>query len=187
MIFLPISLSHQIRSIAHKYATSDFEIFQSLRRSKLSQWKSPIAMLCIDLLIIPILISASINDRRLHFSFRHTRRTLKNSFSWSKNKVRSNFRMMKKEIAKHDAFLSSRPTHEKKMERSFGHIINSSRKKKERMMIDLIAGSFDILVRRVCEKKRSHRRRWTQKAITDSKIPFSCKFLLSSVQNVPAL
>jgi hypothetical protein len=55
-------------------------------------------------------------------------------------------------------FWPSRPSHEE-MERFFGHIINSSRKKGSRMMMmDLIAGSFDILVRRV-HKKRSHRRR----------------------------
>lgn len=59
-------------------------------------------------------------------------------------------------------------------------------KKTERMMMmNLIARSFDILVRRV-HKKAKPPKKVNTKAITDSKIPFSCGVLLSSVKNVPA-
>lgn len=129
-------------------------------------------MLCFDLLIsFDSLISASINDRRLHFSFRHETHSSKERW-----KLVSEFdRWKKKQSADRWCISSSRPTYEKKWNNfSDTSSTGSSRKKRERMMMNLIAGSFDILVRRV-HKKREATEDGEHK---DSKIPFSCEVLL---------
>lgn len=84
-------------------------------------------------------------------------------------------------------FSSSRPNHEKNGTIFWTHH-QQQPKKSRMMMMDLIAGSFDILVRRV-HKKREATEEGEQKVISDSKIPFSCGFLLSShgfSKNLPA-